>query len=258
MNVISESDHPLMVTEWELLVTEKGKRIIELRLRNPWYDEAGNAKQKWILASCDQEFDEEGNLVSIMGCITDISLQKQAEEDALERANLVEKLALRTEEAAQHERNFQQMAELAPCGMFTFDPEGAINWANSQYYEMTGHSRNLAEHGPMSFLNFIDQQDHEEFSRLWEKLSVAKEEVSSELRLKKPWIRQERNEAVRDATWILFLALPQLDDNGKLTKVLGCTTDISHFKWAESVQMRSRLQAEEAKRQQEAFIDMTS
>jgi hypothetical protein len=29
---------------------------------------------------------------------------------------LVEKLALRTEEAAQHERNFQQMAELAPCG----------------------------------------------------------------------------------------------------------------------------------------------
>jgi hypothetical protein len=47
---------------------------------------------------------------------TDISLQKQAEEDAVERANLVEKLALRTQEAAQHERNFQQMAELAPCG----------------------------------------------------------------------------------------------------------------------------------------------
>jgi hypothetical protein len=58
--------------------------------------------------------------------------------------------------------------------------------------------------------------------------------------------------------WILFLALPQLDDEGKLTKVFGCTTDISHFKWAESVQMNSRIQAEEAKRQQETFIDMTS
>ena len=80
----------------------------------------------------------------------------------------------------------------------------------------------------------------------------------SELRLKKPWIREERNEAIRDTTWILFLARPQLDDNGNLTKALGCTTDISHFKWAESVQMQSRLQAEEAKRQQEAFIDMTS
>jgi hypothetical protein len=50
-------------------------------------------------------------------CSTDISAQKHAEEDAIARANLVEKLALRTQEAAQHERNFQQMAELAPCGM---------------------------------------------------------------------------------------------------------------------------------------------
>lgn len=49
-------------------------------------------------------------------CRTDISAQKHAEEDAVARANLVEKLALRTQEAAQYARNFQQMAELAPCG----------------------------------------------------------------------------------------------------------------------------------------------
>jgi hypothetical protein len=123
---------------------------------------------------------------------------------------------------------------------------------------MTGHSRNPADHCPMSFLNFIDPQDHDVFHRLWKKLTVAKQEASAELRLKKPWIRQVQNEAIRDTTWILFLALPQLDDSDKLTKVLGCTTDVSHFKWAESVQTQSRLQAEEAKRQQEAFIDMTS
>lgn len=110
----------------------------------------------------------------------------------------------------------------------------------------------------MSFLNFIEPQDHEGFHRLWLRLTVTKEEVSSELRLKKPWIRQVQNEEIRDTTWILFLALPQLDDNGNLIKVLGCTTDVSHFKWAESVQTQSRVQAEEAKRQQEAFIDMTS
>lgn len=110
----------------------------------------------------------------------------------------------------------------------------------------------------MSFLNFIEQQDHGEFRGQWEKLTVAKEEVSSELRLKKPWIRQESSGTVRNTTWILFLALPQLDENGELSKVFGCTTDISHFKWAEQVQLQSRLQAEEAKRQQENFIDMTS
>jgi PAS domain S-box-containing protein len=132
MNVISESSHPLITKEWEILTTEKGKRTFELRLRNPWYDEAGNPKQKWILASCDQEFDEEGNLKSIMGCITDISIQKQAEEDALERANLVETLALRTQEAAQHERNFNQIAELAPCGMFTCKDIWGVNWFYSR------------------------------------------------------------------------------------------------------------------------------
>jgi len=110
----------------------------------------------------------------------------------------------------------------------------------------------------MSILNSIEQQDHDAFLDQWQRLTVSKEEITSELRLKKPWIKQENEEEGSDTTWILFLALPQLDEEGNLIKVLGCTTDISHFKWAESVQLHSRLQAEEAKRQQEAFIDMTS
>lgn len=174
--------------------------------------------------------------------------------------------------------------------MFTFDPEGTITWANSQCmilkslsaipifrsditliiypltktlsnliigYEITGDSRSFEEHYSMSFLNVVDEQDHKAFRVEWDKLTMDKSEVRLELRLKKPWIRKE-NEAVQDVKWILFLALPQHDENGNLKKVFGCTTDISYFKWAESVQMRSRLQAEEAKRQQESFIDMTS
>ena len=62
---------------------------------------------------------------------TDITVQKQAEGDAVERANLVEKLALRTEEAAQHERNFQQMAELAPCG----ERHTELERSTSAYFE---------------------------------------------------------------------------------------------------------------------------
>lgn len=73
MNVISEIDHPLITNEWKLLTTQKGKRTFELRLRNPWIDEAGNPKQRTILASCDQEFDGDGNLKSIMGCMYVVS-----------------------------------------------------------------------------------------------------------------------------------------------------------------------------------------
>lgn len=69
MNVILELDYPLITKECEILVTEKGKRTFELRLRKPWYEESGKANQKWILASCDQEFDWQGNLTSIVGCM---------------------------------------------------------------------------------------------------------------------------------------------------------------------------------------------
>jgi len=123
---------------------------------------------------------------------------------------------------------------------------------------MTGHGREDQDHFPMSILGSIEQEDHESFLTAWGTLVNAKEEISAELRLKKPWIRHDSNESVRDSSWILFLALPQLDGDGNITNVLGCLTDISHFKWAESVQTHSRIQAEEAKKNQETFIDMTS
>ncbi|KAJ5050835.1 uncharacterized protein L3040_002704 [Drepanopeziza brunnea f. sp. 'multigermtubi'] len=262
MNFIAEIDHPVIAREWELLTTVRGKRIFELRLRKPWIDESGNARQKWIIASCDQEFDTDGTTIkTIMGCITDISAQKHAQEELLIRANLTQELANTTQEAAHHAEKFQLMAELAPCGMFTLDPEGTITWANSQCYEMTGHSRDPDAHFPMSILSCIEHQDREAFKDEWKKLTLTKEEVSMELRLKRPWIQQESNdsvESVRDTRWILFLAVPQLDDDGILTSVLGCTTDISGFKFAEHIQMVSRVEAEEARRHQETFIDMTS
>lgn len=126
---------------------------------------------------------------------------------------------------------------------------------------MTGFTREERGKRPMSFLDCIEQQDRDAFLKEWEKVVVLKQEVSVELRLKKPWIRKlstDANETVCDLKWILFLALPQLDDHGNLMKILGCTTDISGVKLAENIQLKSRLQAEEAKKQQESFIDMTS
>lgn len=94
-------------------------------------------------------------------------------------------------------------------GMFTFDSEGTITWANSQCmlafllhsnhfnvelksttqgtksidtfsgYEMTGHSRNVNER-PMSFLGCVVEQDRDAFLTEWMNLTISKEEVSME------------------------------------------------------------------------------
>jgi len=45
---------------------------------------------------------------------------------------------------------------------------------------MTGHSRSPEEHYAMSFLNCIAQEDREAFHIEWQKLTVAKEEVTLE------------------------------------------------------------------------------
>ena len=59
-----------LAKEWEILTTQPGKRAFELRLRNPWVGENGEHGQKWILASCDQEFEADGTTIkTIMGCM---------------------------------------------------------------------------------------------------------------------------------------------------------------------------------------------
>jgi hypothetical protein len=56
---------------------------------------------------------------------------------------------------------------------------------------------------------------------------------------------------------ILALAYPIVEDD-KVTSIAGCITDISTFKWAETVQARSAQAAKDAKKLQENFIDVVS
>ena len=114
MDVLLEEDRPLMEKEWHNLTVLRMKRTIELRLRKKWYHQASSSwRNTWILVSASHEENKDGTtLKSIMGCITNISLQKQAQEDALARAALSEQLT-------ESEKKFKQMAELSPCGMCT-------------------------------------------------------------------------------------------------------------------------------------------
>lgn len=79
MNVICESDHPIISAEWETLIKKPGKRVFELALRNASIDRNGRQRQKYILASCEQEWEwkpngERGQLKYVLGCITDSML----------------------------------------------------------------------------------------------------------------------------------------------------------------------------------------
>ena len=179
--------------------------------------------------------------------------QKAAKLAALDRIELSEQLAARTQEAIESENRFTRMAEFAPVGMFIADSEGKINFANDTWYDISRVPKN----GSMAdkWMDSVKPEDRALVQQLWRDLVVGTKPVSSEFRFSAQW--EDRN-GNRGDTWALFSAYPEKHNDGRLKSIFGSITNISSQKWAEGIQTRKMEEAVELKRQQENFIDITS
>ncbi|KAF2483414.1 hypothetical protein BDY17DRAFT_250480 [Neohortaea acidophila] len=179
--------------------------------------------------------------------------QRAAKLAALDRIELSEKLAQRTQEAIDSETKFTRMAEFAPVGMMIAGSDGKLSWANDTWYEISRVPRgvSMAE----AWMESVRPDDRPLVERLWEDLTLRTEAVSSEFRFKAQW--EDRN-GNRGDTWALFSGYPERYQDGRLKSVFASITNISQQKWAEGIQTRKMEEAVELKRQQENFIDITS
>ncbi|KAF2765202.1 hypothetical protein EJ03DRAFT_217859 [Teratosphaeria nubilosa] len=183
--------------------------------------------------------------------------QKAAKLAALERIELSEQLAHRTQEAIESETKFTRMAEFAPVGMFIADHTGRITFANDTWYEISRVPKTgTIEKAADMWMESVADDDRELISRIWSDLVEEKKPVTSEVRFKAQW--EDRKSGVRSDTWVLFSAYPEKWEDGRLKSVFGSITNISQQKWAEGIQTRKMEEAVELKRQQENFIDITS
>lgn len=176
-----------------------------------------------------------------------------AELAALDREELSQKLMLTNYEVKEAENRFRSLADAAPVGIFYFDAHGMPVYCNESWYVMTEHPRG-AEY-PMSWYNVIHPDDHALMDQEWANLSTG-QPVSFEIRLKKPFKAAEivGVERVEGPTWILAAAYATKREDGTVTAVTGCMTDISRQKWAEDFQTRRMKEAVELKRQQEKYV----
>ncbi|KAJ4988866.1 hsp90-like protein [Stagonosporopsis vannaccii] len=141
----------------------------------------------------------------------------------------------------------------ASVGMCHVSLHGDMLWANDHYYELSGH--NAAQHTqPFAFLNAYYDSDRPKAANVWDRLIAGEDHVTAELRVKRQY-----KPPVGDwePAHIHLMAFPYRE-NGITKSVMACTTDISRLKWAQSFQARLAAEAREAKRQQEAFIDVVS
>ena len=172
---------------------------------------------------------------------------------ALDRIELSEQLAARTQEAVESETKFTRMAEFAPVGMFIADSGGRITYCNDTWYEISRVPKGsrTTDH----WMDCVKVEDRDMVARLWFNLVHNAVALNAEFRFRAQWT--DRNGTKGD-TWVLASAYPEKSPDGRLKVIFGSITNISQQKWAEQFEKRRMEEAVELKRQQENFIDITS
>lgn len=172
-----------------------------------------------------------------------------AEAAALQRERLSEQLELQTS-------RMRRMTELSPLGMYLFSPDGVLLEANDRYYEMTGHDRDNIYQLP--FLDHIAEGSRKLAEDMWHTMVTDLRPRSEELQFKNPKVQPLDLTGEPIEYWVLASSQPEVGDDGKLRSIMGSIADVSHTKWAQGLQDRRLREAEETKRQQNEFIDITS
>ena len=80
MDSVKDDDKEMVQRMWNNLIHNKIPMSAEFRFKTPWEDRDGNVGDTWVLGSAYPEKDDDGNLKSAFGSITNISQLKWAED----------------------------------------------------------------------------------------------------------------------------------------------------------------------------------
>lgn len=244
MECVHEDDVPNVLAQWNKLV-QGIPATFEHRWK--WTDDNFDDTDEeglWVLAAYVPVVDENGNLISISGVITDISAQKQSQKAANDRLDLMER-------AKTSERRFAHFTRMSPVAICFLSPkpsatESVLQYANEKWYTTTGHPR--VSSGEVNWENIVYEEDISIVQEGWTTLLSEKRPVDFQFRLKRKWTAPDGS---IDHAWVLGLTYPEINEDGEIPTVVSIMTEISHLKWSERVQGDRIVEAMEAKRQQE-------
>ncbi|EME43361.1 hypothetical protein DOTSEDRAFT_72688 [Dothistroma septosporum NZE10] len=175
---------------------------------------------------------------------------------SVSKQDLEQRQRILEERAGDSERQLRHLAQSAPVGMVKVGIDATIQWANDQFYDITGHDRSKPD---LSAFRLILAEDQRDVSSRWLEQLIAGDAPRrvQEHRLARSWqppvVEEEGTELV--SAWILVECFPVVEA-GQVKHLLGYITDISHQKWAENIQSANATAAKLAKKRQEEFIDV--
>lgn len=199
-----------------------------------------------ILASIKAERAPDGSVVRTLTCLTDVTVEKEATEEALRRA--------------QEAENLKRLAEFATVGMYDMRMDGRLLSANNLFWELTGVSKvDLNEIVVKPWPECVVKEDLGILTESLVKLEESGRPQTAEFRLRTPWVTEDSdgNPSV-SSRWVLATFMPVKNSDGVILSFTGCLSDVSLQKWQLDQEKSRKEEAIESKRQQENFIDMTS
>ncbi|KAF2704014.1 aerobic respiration control sensor protein arcB [Pleomassaria siparia CBS 279.74] len=191
------------------------------------------------------------SLASVLLFEDEIRHSRNATELAvLEREQLSKELELQAS-------RMRRMTELSPLGMYLYSPDGTLLEANDRYYEMTGHPRDSSD--AYIFLDYMAPDSRQPAKEMWEQMLADHKQQTRELQFQSsPHVPRDPTSGDAIDYWVLASSMPEIGMDGELRSIMGSIADISHLKWAQGLQEQRLREAEETKRQQNEFIDITS
>ncbi|WP_159021556.1 PAS domain-containing protein [Formosa sp. L2A11] len=156
----------------------------------------------WIRTHGKVFYDEAGVPVKLFGTLREITIEKRNEQQLIE-----------------NEQKFRLLADSMPQKIWTANTEGLLDYYNRTVYEFTGHTPKTLN--PSNWLTIVHPDDREENAFLWNKSIETGEDFLFEHR----FIRHDGQ-----YRWQLSRAIPQRDNNGKIQRWVGTSTDIQDQK----------------------------
>jgi PAS domain S-box-containing protein len=143
--------------------------------------------------------------------------------------------------------NLRQMMEMVDVGMFEYDKEGVLLYANEAFHRLSGVPR--ANDQPMAWAAWVFEEDQEWLAGVWARL-VAGASETFEMR----WIGPDSANRP-EGQWVTAACVPTTDDAGGIITVSGCITDISAQKRSHQDAVKRAEALERAQASELRFAD---
>ena len=128
-------------------------------------------------------------------------------------------------------------------------------YTNQAFHDIFGSDIG-APHQIVPWSSMFDDEHLPAALEFWRHVTVDKVTATIEIRMKRMALVPVLAPA-DPYRWVLFTCIPEFHLNGSVKHVTGCITDVTEMKLAEELQKQRVEDVTEARKQQEAFIDMT-